>query len=174
TVGTLKAVKRFDVAIEAFSRLPASLGATLCIVGEGPERRTLQAKIEELGMEGRVLLVGYRADTVPWYASADLLVLSSDYEGFGNVIVEAMEQGVPVVSTDCPSGPREILEDGRYGRLVPVGDAEALASAMLESLQSLHDYAALKARAQDFAVDKVADEYLDLLLPGWREAGSKA
>ncbi|MEN1925792.1 glycosyltransferase [Luteimonas qiangzhengi] len=173
-VGTLKAVKRFDVAIEAFARLPASLGATLCIVGEGQERQALQAKIDAFGVNGRVLLLGYRADTAPWYANADLFVLSSDYEGFGNVIVEALEHGVPVVSTDCPSGPREILEDGKYGRLVLVGDADALASAMLESLQSQHDHAALKARAQDFAVDKVADQYLDLLLPGWREASSKA
>lgn len=173
-VGTLKAVKRFDVAIEAFARLPASLGATLCIVGEGQERQALQAKIDAFGVNGRVLLLGYRADTAPWYANADLFVLSSDYEGFGNVVVEALEQGVPVVSTDCPSGPREILEDGKYGRLVPVGDADALANAMLESLQSQHDHAALKARAQDFAVDKVADQYLDLLLPGWREAGCTA
>lgn len=99
-----------------------------------------------------------------------IFVLSSDYEGIGNVFVEALEQGVTVVSTDCPSGPREILEDGKYGRLVPVGDADALARAMLESLQSQHDHAALKARAQDFAVGKVADEYLDMLLPVWREA----
>ncbi|MGY0611537.1 glycosyltransferase [Luteimonas sp. A501] len=173
-VGTLKAVKRFDIAIEAFARLPASLGSTLCIVGEGQERQALQAKIEALGLDGRVLLLGYKADTAPWYANADLFVLSSDYEGFGNVIVEALEQGVPVVSTDCPSGPGEILEHGKYGRLVPVGDADALARAMLESLQSQHDHAVLKVRAQDFAVDKVADRYLDLLLPAWRETGGRA
>lgn len=173
-VGTLKVVKRFDLAIEAFARLPASLGATLCIVGEGQERGALEGRIEAQGLGRRVLLPGYVADPMPWYSSADLFILSSDYEGFGNVIVEALEQGVPVVSTDCPSGPREILEDGKYGRLVPVGDSDALARAMLESLQSQHDHAALKARARHFALDKVADQYLDLLLPGWRGAGSKA
>ena len=173
-VGTLKAVKRFDLAIEAFAHLPASLGATLCIVGEGQERQALMEKIKALDLRCHVLLPGYQTDTAPWYANADLFVLSSDYEGFGNVIVEALEHGVPVVSTDCPSGPREILENGKYGRLVPVGDPRALAAAMLESLQSSHDHGALKTRAQDFAVDKVADQYLDLLLPGWREAVGKA
>lgn len=172
-VGTLKAVKRFDLAIEAFARLPASLGSTLYIVGEGQERQALQAKIEALGLRDRVLLPGYREDMGPWYANADLFVLSSDYEGFGNVIVEALEQGIPVVSTDCPSGPREILEDGKYGRLVPVGDADAMAGAMLRSLQCEHDRAALKSRALDFAVDKVADQYLDLMLPGWRGMSNK-
>ncbi len=102
TVGTLKQVKRHDLLIEAFARLPAELGATLCIVGEGPERSALEAKIAMLGLSRRVLLPGFAADPVPWYAKADLFVLSSDYEGFGNVIVEALEQGTPVVSTDCP------------------------------------------------------------------------
>ncbi len=167
TVGTLKAVKRHDLLLRAFAR--AQLGAArLCILGEGPERPQLEALVVELGLQERVLLPGYQPDPAAWYAHADLFVLCSDHEGFGNVVVEALEQGVPVISTDCPSGPREILEDGKYGTLVPVGDVDALAKAMDEALSRDHDREALKRRAQDFSVDKAADAYLDLLLPGWR------
>lgn len=173
-VGTLKAVKDFAALIQAFALLRNEVDARLLILGEGEERARLQQLIDALGLQDRVDMPGFVPDTTPYYAHADLFVLSSEHEGFGNVIVEALEQGVPVVSTDCPSGPREILQDGKYGRLVPVGDPRALAAAMLESLQSSHDHGALKTRAQDFAVDKVADQYLDLLLPGWREAVGKA
>ena len=146
--------------------------ATLCILGEGSERTALETQVHALGLEGRVLLPGYKSDPAPYYARADLFVLSSDHEGFGNVIVEALDHGVPVVSTDCPSGPREILQEGKYGTLVPVGDVDALAQAMLATLHAPHDPAALKARARDFAVDTIADQYLDHLLPGWRERTS--
>lgn len=101
-------------------------------------------------------------------------MLSSSYEGFGNVIVEALEHGVPVVSTDCPNGPREILADGEYGRLVQVGDAQGLGAAMLEALQSNHDTVALKARAGEFAVVEAAERYLDLLVPGWQKTTARA
>lgn len=164
SVGTLKQQKRHDLLIAAFARLPTGLGATLCILGEGAKRSQLERQIVSLGLEGRVLLPGFVADPLPWYAHADLFVLSSDYEGFGNVIVEAMEQGTPIVSTDCPSGPREILEDGKYGTLTPVGDVEALADAMLNSLISMHDKDASKKRAQDFTIAKAANSYLSLFV----------
>jgi glycosyltransferase involved in cell wall biosynthesis len=166
-VGTLKAVKRHDLLIRAFARLPRA-DAALCILGEGEERAGLEALIGSLGLQERVLLAGYQADPAPWYAHADLFVLSSDYEGFGNVIVEALEHGLPVVSTNCPTGPHEILEEGKYGTLVPVGDVYALARAMEEALSASHDREQLKRRARDFSVDKAADAYLDLLLPDWR------
>lgn len=167
-VGSLKRVKRFDLLIDAFARLPLS-DATLLILGEGSERAALEAQVRALGLDGRVCLPGFVPNPAQALRSADLFVLSSDYEGFGNVIVEALEQGIPVVSTDCPSGPREILEDGKYGALVPVGDVEALAKAMEDALSREHDREALKCRAQDFSVDKAADAYLDLLIPGWRD-----
>lgn len=173
SVGTLKAVKRHDLLIRAFAQM-SRRDATLCILGEGKERPRLQALVDALGLDERVLLPGYQSDPAPWYAYADLFVLSSDHEGFGNVIVEALEQGVPVVSTDCPSGPREILEGGKYGTLVPVGDAAALASAIDDALSREHNHDALKRRAQDFSVDKAADAYLDLLLPDWRQASVQA
>ncbi|SFD95894.1 Glycosyltransferase involved in cell wall bisynthesis [Marinobacter sp. DSM 26671] len=163
TVGTLKPVKRHDLLIEAFSRLPASLSATLCILGEGQMREQLERQIDGLGLHGRVLLPGFSLDPGPWYAHSDLFVLSSDYEGFGNVIVEAMEYGLPVVSTDCPVGPTEILEQGRYGRLVSPANVEALASGMLASLREEPDRDALKRRARDFSLDVIAQQYLDVM-----------
>lgn len=163
TVGTLKPVKRHDLLIEAFARMPASLDTTLCILGEGRMREQLEGQIDRLGLQGRVLLPGFAVDPGPWYAHSDLFVLSSDYEGFGNVIVEAMEYGVPVVSTDCPVGPTEILEQGLYGRLVSPANVEALASGMLASLREEPDRDALKRRARDFSLDVIARHYLDVM-----------
>ena len=168
TVGTLKAVKDHASLIDAFARFPSDLGVTLCILGEGGLRLDLEQLVSDKGLTGRVLLPGYRADTKHWYRRADLFVLSSHHEGFGNVIVEALEEGVPVVSTDCPGGPREILCDGKYGCLVPVGDAGALAVAMLAALQETPDSESLKARARDFSVGKIADEYLPVMFPAHR------
>ena len=168
-VGTLKSVKNFPTLLHAFARLHDQMDSRLLILGEGEERQVLEALVRELGLEHAVELPGFVVDSTPYYARADLFVLSSNHEGFGNVIVEALDHGVPVISTACPSGPREILQNGKYGTLVPVGDVEALAQAMQDALQSTHDHAALKARARDFAVDKITDQYLDHLLPGWRE-----
>lgn len=171
-VGTLKPIKDYPTLLKAFAKLRAKRDARLLILGEGEERAALEAQIASLGLTSSVFLPGFAPDTRRYYAAADLFVLSSTGEGFGNVIVEALEQGTPVVSTDCQSGPREILEGGKYGTLVPVGDADTLAKAMEEAVSRTHDREALKRRAQDFSVDKAAEAYLDLMLPGWRESGS--
>jgi glycosyltransferase involved in cell wall biosynthesis len=113
-------------------------------------------------------------DPGPWYAHADLFVLCSDYEGFGNVIVEALEYGVPVVSTDCPVGPGEILAGGRFGRLVPPGDAEALARAMICALEEGVDQDALRERALDFRLETIAQQYLSVCLPTADVASTQA
>ena len=165
TVGALKPVKRHDLLIEAFSRLPLSLRATLCILGEGQMREQLRRQIDRLGLQDKVLLPGFALDTGPWYAHSDLFVLSSDYEGFGNVIVEAMEYGVPIVSTDCPVGPREILEDGKYGRMVPLNDPGALAQAFIATLSEKRDRSDLKVRARDFSIKTIAQQYLESIFP---------
>ena len=123
----------------------------------------LCALAAELGIVRRVIFAGFQPDPAPFYASADLFVLSSDYEGFGNVIVEALAQGTPVVATDCPFGPAEILDNGRWGRLVPVGDEAALARAMSEALAETPDRAALRRRAADFSPEKAARRYLELV-----------
>lgn len=159
-VGSFKTQKNFPLLIRAFAQLPQSLKAKLIILGEGVLRPELEMLIQELGLQERVALPGFALDPSCWYRSADLFVLSSNWEGFGNVIVEALECGMPVVSTDCPSGPAEILANGRYGQLVPVGDATALAAAIQASLLEAHDHEALRRRAQDFAVPKIAEQYL--------------
>ena len=173
-VGTLKAIKDYATLLQAFAILRRSVNAKLLILGEGEERGPLERLIADLGIAADVSLPGFVTSTEAYYRKADLHVLSSVGEGLPTVIVEALEQGVPVVSTDCPSGPREILDHGRYGALVPVGDAEALARAMQDSLGREHDRASLKSRAADFSVTKAADAYLDLLLPDWREVPALA
>ena len=165
-VGTLKAIKDYATLLTAFAQLRRQVDARLLILGEGGCRAALEAQACQLGIEASVFMPGFVKDPSPYYQHADLHVLSSTGEGFGNVIVEALEAGTPVVSTDCQSGPREILSDGQFGRLVPVGDAVALAAAMADSLAATHDRGALKARAQDFSIDKAVDQYLDLLSPG--------
>jgi glycosyltransferase involved in cell wall biosynthesis len=135
------------------------------ILGEGEQRGEIEAAAQAEGVGEKVIVRGFVSDPMPYYRSADLFVLSSDYEGFGNVIVEALACGLPVVSTDCPSGPAEILENGRYGRLVPVGDDEALAQAMQIELTSTHDRDALVQRANAFLPDVAAEQYLRLMFP---------
>jgi glycosyltransferase involved in cell wall biosynthesis len=164
-VGRLSEEKDFKTLIRAFALLSKELHGKLVILGEGPLREELKAFVTELGLDDCIALPGFVRDTYPMYRSADLFVLSSLWEGFGNVIVEALECGVPVVSTNCPGGPSEILEDGRYGKLVPVGDPVALAAAMVQSLSEQHDRAALRLRAQDFSVRKISDQYLSYLFP---------
>ena len=174
-VGTLKTIKDYPTLLKAFALLLRAMpDARLLVLGEGDERTPLEALVQELGIAGNVSLPGFVDNTEAYYDKADLFVLTSVGEGFGNVIVEALEHGVPVVSTDCPSGPREILAGGRYGTLVPVSDPEALAEAMHDALTRTHDKAALKARAADFSVSKAADAYLDLLLPDWRKQMSQS
>ncbi len=163
SVGTLKGQKNHPLLLRAFSMLSRHDGK-LMLLGCGDGEPTLRALATELGIADRVIFAGFHADPSPFYATADLFVLSSDYEGFGNVIVEALSFGVPVVSTDCPSGPAEILDHGRYGTLVPVGDAAALAQAMDEALSRPHDREALRRRARDFDPEKAAAAYLKLLI----------
>lgn len=168
SVGTLKAIKDLPVLIRAFAALCKRLDARLMILGEGEQRAELEALAASLGLQERVFMPGFVVDTRDYYQAADLFVLTSRGEGFGNVLVEALHAGTPVVSTDCPSGPREILAHGKYGALVPVGDVDALTDAMQDALSRPHDHEALQRRAQDFGVNKAVDGYLDLLLPGWR------
>ena len=161
-MGTLKGQKNHALLIEAFARLGQS--GTLAIVGVGELRGALEAQIARLGLGGRVLLPGFTATPGDWYAGADLFALSSDYEGFGNVLVEAMHFGLPVVATDCPSGPAEVLGNGRWGRLVPPGDAGRLADAMRAALTARGDPEAQRARAAEYSVDRAVRAYADLVL----------
>jgi glycosyltransferase involved in cell wall biosynthesis len=164
-VGTLKAIKDYGSLLLAFAQLRHRVDARMLILGEGECRTALAAQVSELGLDGYVFMPGFVKDLSPYYQHADLHVLSSTGEGLPTVIIESLAAGTPVVSTDCPSGPREILCDGQFGRLVPVGDPAALAVAMADSLAATHDTDALKVRAQDFSIAKAVDQYLALLLP---------
>jgi glycosyltransferase involved in cell wall biosynthesis len=163
SVGNLKAQKNHGLLLRAVARLPAALEARVALVGGGSLEGALRAEADALGLGERLVLPGFVRDPRPYYATADLFVLSSDYEGFGNVIVEAMHWGLPVVSTDCASGPREILDGGRYGRLVPVADEMALAHAIEASLKDEPDRDALRARAEALSGQEPIRRYFELL-----------
>src|SRR5690606_18649968 len=118
-----------DLLMRAVAALPRR-DVQLVLLGEGPERPALEALAGALGIRERVLMPGFVADPVAWLAHADLFVCSSRWEGFGHVIVEAMAAGVPVVATDCPHGPRDIIEPEKTGLLVALDDVPALAAAV--------------------------------------------
>ncbi len=160
-VGSLKLQKDYETLLKAFSLMSSDISAKLVILGDGPLRTDIEKIILQLGLQKKVVLHGFCLDPYPWYLTADLFVLSSQWEGFGNVIVEALECGTPIVSTNCPSGPSEILENGKYGTLVPVGDYIKLSNAMAGSLKQEHDKFLLRKRADDFSVSRISDQYLD-------------
>jgi glycosyltransferase involved in cell wall biosynthesis len=135
-VGRFSGQKRHDLLLDAFARLK-NLPHRLVLLAES--HPALERMIRERGLEGRVEVAGFQQNPYPWIAAADLLVLSSDHEGLPNVIVEALALGVPAVSTDCPSGPREILGAALPGCLVPTGDAAALAGAIERALAERPD-----------------------------------
>jgi len=162
SVGSLKSVKNYCLLLQAFAKVSGELDAGLVILGEGGLRALLEQGVHDLGLQGRVLMPGFHADPTRWYQTADLFVLSSDYEGLPTVLIEALACGTPVVSTACPHGPAEILEHGRYGELVPVGDADALADGIRRAVIRPWDREALQRRALDFSIPRQAQAYLDL------------
>ncbi len=163
-IGKLKPQKDFTTLIQAFALLRARQPARLMILGEGPERGPLERLARELGVAEDVALPGFAANPFAYLARAQVFALSSRWEGFGNVVAEALAMGCPVVSTDCQSGPREILEGGRYGTLVPVGDAEALAEALAATLARPPNREAIRARGSRFSVDRAARAYAEVAL----------
>lgn len=163
SIGNLKRQKNHALLLSAFDRLAASREAVLAIVGTGPLEDELRAEAGRRGLADRVLFPGFTPTPGDWYAGADLFVLSSDYEGFGNVLVEAMHYGLPVVSTDCPFGPSEILGAGSHGALVAKGDADALAAAMALALEAPRRDDRQRARAVEFSVERAVAGYAALV-----------
>ena len=161
--GRLVRQKDFPTLIRAFRIVKESRPARLIILGEGDERERLWFLVRELGLENDVSLPGFVENPQAYMARSAIFVFSSAWEGFGNVLVEAMAAGTPVVSTDCESGPGEILQNGAYGRLVPVGDATALADAISATLRSPLTPKKLKERALEFSLERVIEEYAALL-----------
>jgi len=153
--------KGFDTLLRAFARLDDP-NVRLVLLGKGEETTALQKLTTESGIESRVAFPGFVDNPFKYMANADTFVLSSWYEGFGNVLVEAMATGCPVVSTDCPSGPSEILEGGKYGPLVPPRDETALSAAIERTLAQPPDPEVLKKRATIFSPDTVITQYQSL------------
>ena len=165
-VGRLHRQKDFPTLIRAFARMRKQREARLIILGTGRKadaRAELRALAESVGIANDIDLPGHVENPFAYMSRAAVFILSSAWEGFGNVIVEALACGCPVVSTDCPSGPAEILADGKYGRLVSVGDDAALADAALQVLDEPRDRALLQTRAQEFSADKATRKYLELI-----------
>lgn len=158
-VANLKVMKDQGTLLRALSVLRQSRDARLLILGEGPERARLEALAEGLGVADAVTFGGHQPTPHGYISAADVFVMSSLSEGFGNVIVEALACGVPVVSTDCPTGPGEVLDNGRFGRLTPVGDPEAIARAVIDVLTSPPDPDSLRGRADIFSVDRSVSAY---------------
>jgi glycosyltransferase involved in cell wall biosynthesis len=169
-VGRLDPQKDFATLIRAFARVRAGRRARLVILGaDRPPKLAYAADLKalpgELGVAEDVAMPGFVDNPFAFMARAAVFVLSSTYEGLPGVLIQALACGCPVVSTDCPSGPREILEDGQFGPLVPVGDHAALAEAIEAILDDPPPSATLRARADLFSVDRALDNYLQLLLP---------
>jgi glycosyltransferase involved in cell wall biosynthesis len=165
TVGRMKPEKNHQLLLEAFHRLSADMKeARLMLVGSGECETALRGHAASIGAGDRIIFAGMRTDPSAYYATADLFALSSDQEGFGLVLVEAMQAGLRIVATDCPAGPAEILEQGRYGQLVSPGDVNAFAEAIREALAAAAPPAKLLIqRAQDFAPETAVQAYLQLL-----------
>ncbi|MGG6267877.1 glycosyltransferase [Leptolyngbya sp. AN03gr2] len=162
-IGRLVSQKDFPTLITAFAKVRENRPARLIILGEGDDRHLLEELIQKLGLESDVALPGFTDNPYAYLSKATLFVLSSRFEGFGNVVAEALACGAPVVSTDCPSGPAEILDRGKYGRLIPVADPTAMTTAILEMLDSPVDRAALKQRSLEFERDRIVDQYVDFI-----------
>ena len=163
-IGKLKPQKDFGCLIRAFARVRAVRPARLLILGEGSQREALLSLASQLGVADDIALPGFVANPFAYLGRAAVFALSSAWEGLSNVIIEALACGCPVVSTDCPSGPAELLGRGAYGSLVPVGDDTALAQALLASLDHPPHRERLLDRARQFSVERAAEQYLSVLL----------
>lgn len=155
--------KDLDILIQALGMVQAAAPCALAIVGDGPQRDALQQQVSALGLSDRVVFVGQRDNVFPYIRRADIYVHTCQFEGFGYTMLEALACGTPVIATDCPSGPREVLADGRYGQLVQPGNATALAEAisalLADAPRRQHLATAGHARAAELSVRHMVDAY---------------
>ena len=176
SAGRLEPAKDFALLLRAFTRVREERRARLVVLGEGALRADLEALARDLGIDSDLAMPGFVQNPFSWMARAAVFAVSSAWEGFGNVIVEALAVGCPVVSTDCPSGPAEILDGGAYGRLTPAGDSDALARAIVATLDESPRRERLRRRGRHFSSARAAEQYLDVLLDErcGRAAGKQA
>lgn len=167
-VGRLVEQKDYRTLLAALAQAREQTDLHLIIVGDGPQRAELQDLASRLGVEDAVEFVGFRHDRLEFIRRADVFVMTSKHEGFGNVLVEALSVGARIVATDCKTGPRLILLNGELGYLVPVGDASAVATALQRALvESLGDPLAKRRRASDFSPNAISERYLDEMKRIW-------
>ena len=164
-VGRLVPAKDFPTLLKAFAHIRATRPARLVILGEGRERQILENLAINLEIASDFSLPGFKANPYAYMSRATVFVLSSLLEGLPNALIEALACGCPVVSTNCRSGPQEILANGAFGSLVPVGDERALAKAILNTLEHPPNAERLRARAAEFDIQTIAEQYLQVLLP---------
>ncbi|MCL1467422.1 glycosyltransferase [Argonema galeatum] len=163
-VGRLSAQKDFSTLIQAFGLLRKQAMARLLILGEGELRQELEEAIDNLGIADDVSMPGFVPNPYTYMSQATAFILSSRWEGLPTVLIEAMACSCPVISTDCPSGPKEILESGKYGSLIPIGDPVALSKVMLQVLANpLVNREILIEKSMDFSFEKAVDNYLAIL-----------
>ena len=162
-VGRLQVQKDFPMLIRAFAQVRQTRPVRLLILGEGKQRPMLEELIKKLGLDGDVSLPGFVVNPFAYMSRASIFILSSRWEGLPTVLVEALCCGTPVISTDCPSGPREILQDGQYGQLVPVGDVVALAHAIEATLQGKTPNPPPESW-RPYDLESVLNQYIDLLV----------
>ena len=163
-IGRLVPQKNFSLLIDAFSLVNNEFDSTLTILGEGPLRSNLEKQIADLGLTTEIILEGFVDNPYQYIKNADVFVLTSLWEGFGNVIVESLALGTQVVSTDCESGPNEILENGKYGFMSSTFHKFELARLMIEAINNPIDSKLLMNRGKHFSVKRAALEYKDFLL----------
>lgn len=161
--GKLEPQKDFQTLLLAFSIVVRNRPARLIMLGEGHDRELLENMIRDLDITQYVEMPGFVENPHQYFKRANLFVLSSAWEGLPNVLIEAMACGCPAVATDCPSGPREILDEGRIGKLVPVGNAEALAKAIIESLDNPPERSAFVQRAKIYSFENAIAGYESVL-----------
>jgi glycosyltransferase involved in cell wall biosynthesis len=164
-VGRLDRQKDFITLLRAFEQVRAVRSCRLLIVGDGPLRQELEDARAASPFHGDICLPGYKVQPFSYMANCRVFVLSSRYEGQPNVLIEALACGAPVVATDCRSGPSDILDHGRYGRLVSVGDVNAMAEAISATIDAPLDRELSQARGYDFTLANSTALYLDALFP---------
>jgi glycosyltransferase involved in cell wall biosynthesis len=162
-VGRLIPQKDFQTLIRAFAILQRKSKARLVILGEGRQRLELESLTQELGIAPHVEMPGFVSNPYQYMAGASVFALTSRYEGLPGVLIQALACGCPVISTDCPGGSAEILDHGKYGRLVPINNDTVLADAMDSVLNEQPDKNILRKRASLFSVERATQQYLDYL-----------
>ena len=162
-VGSLKPAKDYPTLFKSIHLLKKDLDIKLLVLGDGPLSEDLIKLRKDLRLTEEIIMPGYEKYPHEYIASADVLVLSSKHEGFGNVIVEALSEGTPVVSTDCPYGPSEIISSAAFGTLANIQDPVSLARAINTSLGKSFDKKFLKERAKYFSIERAAKKYLQTI-----------